>query len=115
MKIFQAPAILNRISYLKDGGISLGFGTNELDDREKLLAGTFYGKFGYVLFKENSFTEDTIPSSDAERPTKSLSTRLRSSLFVLWKQKYTDKYLNFDSFYSSNMEKIIDAVKEKLE
>ena len=113
--IFQSPAILTSISYTKDGGIRAGITTNALTDEDKLLMGSFYQKFGYFLFKANSFEEGDIPQGNAENSSKSLSVRLRASLYVLWEQKHKDKYLNFDDFYKSQMERFIDAVKEKLE
>lgn len=113
--IFQAPAILTSFSYTKDGGARLGFTTNELTDNEKLLIGTFYQKFGYIAFKGNSFQDKDLPKGNAENSSKSHSVRLRASLYVLWEQQHKDKYLNFDSFYISQMERFIDAVKEKLE
>ena len=115
MNIFQSEAILSSISYSKDGGVRLGFTTNELSDEGKLLIGTFYQKFGYVLFKSNKFESDTIPQEDATDSSKKPSQRLRASLYVLWEQKHKDKYLNFDDFYKSQMERFIGAVKEKLE
>ena len=113
--IFQSPAILTSFSYTKDGGARLGFQTNELTDNEKLLIGTFYQKFGFVLFKGNKFDEDSIPKSDAKRSNKSHSVRLRASLYVLWEQKHKDKYLNFNDFYNSQMERFIEAVKENIQ
>ena len=56
--IFTAPAILTRIAFLKDGGVSLGFSTNELSDEDKVIASKFFQKFGYVCFAENQFKEE---------------------------------------------------------
>ena len=112
---FQSPAILSRISYLKDGGISLGFSTNELTDEEKLLISRYHNKFGYVLFKADGFQDNEIPTKDTEGTLKSHSKRLRASLYVLYDKKYKEKYLDFDTFYTSQMEKFIDAVKDKID
>lgn len=111
--VFQAPAILSRIAYLKDGGLSLGFVTNELSDEEKLTAGKFYSKFGYVLFKENQFKETEVPVSDATDESKSPAQRLRATLFVLWKQRGSKG--DFEAFYRDNMEKAITRVKNLLD
>ena len=110
---FQAPAILNSIAYTKDGGLRLGFVTNELGNEEKIIAGTFYSKFGYVCFKENQFKESDIPTGDATDETKSPSQRLRATLFVLWKQKGGKG--DFEAFYRDNMEKAITRVKNLLD
>ena len=110
---FQAPAILTRIAYLKDGGLSLGFATNELSDEEKVIASRYHQKFGYVLFKENQYKDEDIPDGDASDESKSPSQRLRSVLFIYWKQNKKDG--DFDSFYRREMEKFINHVKEAID
>lgn len=111
--IFQAPAILTRIAYMKDGGLSLGFATNELSDEDKIVASKFHQRFGYVLFKENEFTDGDIPDADASDESKSPSQRLRAVLFIYWKQKSAGG--DFDSFYRKEMEKFINHVKEAID
>jgi hypothetical protein len=111
--VFQAPAILTRIAYLKDGGLSLGFSTQELNPEDKLTAGKFYQTFGWVLFKENQFTEADVPDSDASDESKSPAQRLRGTLFVLWKQR--GKKGDFEIFYRANMEQAIERVKKLLD
>ena len=111
--VFQAPAILNSISFRKDGGLSLGFVTNEITSEEKIIAGKFYSKFGYVLFKENQFKEADVPASDATDETKSPAQRLRATLFVLWKQRGGKG--DFEIFYRDMMEKAISRVKNLLD
>jgi hypothetical protein len=113
-KTFTAPAILTRIAYLKDGGLSLGFATNELSDEEKVIASRFHQKFGFVLFKENQFKEEEVPDADASDESKSPSQRLRATLFVLWKQKSKPKP-EFEVFYRQQMEKAIERVKQLLD
>lgn len=112
--VFSAPAILTRIAYLKDGGLSLGFATNELSDQDKVVASRFHQKFGYVLFKENQFSDEEVPQADASDETKSPSQRLRGALFVLWKSKPPPKP-DFEVFYRQQMEKAIERVKNLLD
>jgi len=111
--VFQAPAILTRISFLKDGGLSLGFSTNELQDADKVIASKFYGKFGHVMFAENQFKEADVPTGDATDESKSPAQRLRATLFVLWKQRGSKG--DFEAFYRDNLEKAIDRVKRLLD
>jgi hypothetical protein len=106
-KTFQAPAILTRVSSLKDGGLSLGFATQELSNTDKVTAFEFIHQFGWLLFRENEFK----PENDE---TKSPSTRLRNVLFVYWDQRKKNK-VDFDTFYRQEMNKIIEVVKDKLE
>jgi hypothetical protein len=112
--VFQAPAILTRLSYTKDGGLSLGFSTNELTDEEKVIASRFHQKFGYILFKENQFKEEDIPDSDASDESKSPSQRLRAVLFVLWNKRPEPKG-DFEGFYRQRMEMAINKVKKLIE
>lgn len=112
--IFQAPAILTRISFLADGGLNLGFHTNELSVEDKVTAAQYQGKFGYVLFKENQFTEDEIPRADAPQDDdKTPAQRLRAVLFVLWKQRGGKG--DFEDFYRANVDKAIERVKALLD
>ncbi len=111
--IFQAPAILTSVSYTKDGGLRLGFTTNELNYEDKLTAAKFYQSFGYVLFKENQFTDEEIPATDATDESKSPAQRLRATLFVLWKQRGSKG--EFEVFYRANMELAIERVKKLLD
>jgi hypothetical protein len=111
--IFSAPAILTRLAFTKDGGLSIGFATNELTDKDKVIASQFHGKFGHVLFKENEITPEEIPDADATDESKSPAQRLRATLFVLWKQR--GKKGDFESFYRLQMENAIDRVKACLD
>jgi len=111
---FQAPAILTRISHLKDGGLSLGFSTNELSDQDKLIASQFFQKFGWVLFSESALMEKDIPKNPPTDENKSPAQRLRAVLFVLWEQKAEPKP-DFETFYRLNVEKAIDRVKRLLD
>ncbi len=110
---FQAPAILNSISYTKDGGVRLGILTNELSTEDKMVLAEFYGKFGFVLFKSNEFSTEDIPTEEAEDASKTPSKRLRAVLFVLWKQ--LGQKGDFEQYYRTQIEKIIDHLKAKLD
>ncbi len=111
---FQAAAILTSISYTKDGGLRLGFTTNELDDESKIIASSFYNQFGFVLFKENEFTLDDIPTENAEGKYKSKGQHYRSTLYALWvKQGKPDT--DFETYYRKHMESLIESVKQELQ
>lgn len=112
-KTFQAPAILSSISYTKDGGVRLGFVTNELPSSEKLIIAEFFQKFGFLLFKSNEFNISDVPTEEAEDTTKTPSKRLRAVLFLLWKQ--TGEKGDFESYYRTQIEKVIENIKGKLD
>jgi len=113
-KTFIVPAIMTRISSMKDGGLSIGFATNELNDEEKLQAMGFHNSFGYLLFAENVFNAVDIPKEDADDQTKTPSKRLRSVLYVLSQQLKVDKK-DFNQWYNNKMEDIINQIKLKLD
>lgn len=112
-KIFQVPAILSRIAYLKDGGLSLGFSTNELSHQEKVTISEYHNTFGYLLFRANQFSESDMPDTDATDEQKSPAQRLRAALFILWKQ--SGETGDFEVYYRKQMEKAINRVKNLLD
>lgn len=110
---FQIEAILDGVTPRKDGGCSLRFVTNEVSKADKVMLMEFYGSFGWCLFKANSHQETDIPKDNAVRDTgMSPSQRLRSVLFVMWKQLGENG--EFEAFYTQQMERFIDKVKENL-
>ena len=113
MKNFQVPAILTRVGFTKDGGLSIGFHTNELSIEEKVRVSEFHNEFGFLLFKPNQFSEEEIPREQAIDGGKSSSKRLRDIIFIFWKQQGGAG--EFESFYRRQMEKIIDKIKEQLD
>lgn len=112
-KIIQLPAIVTRVSSLADGGLSIGLHTNELSPEEKVEVMKLHGIFGFACFKPNEFKPEEIPKGDADFEIKSLSERLRSSLFVLH-TKRGGKPENFEDFRRKYMEKRIEEVKTKI-
>ncbi len=113
MKPLQIPAILTGFATKVDGGASVRFSTNELSDTDVLELKRRQGAFGFLLFKENAFSSSEIPMEQAEDKTKTPSKRLRATLFVLWTQ--TGKKGSFETFYSSQVETLIDKIKAQLD
>lgn len=113
-KIITVPGILTRISYSKDGGLSLGFSTQELNAEEKMALADMYQQFGHLAFSPNQIGLGDMPSEQAEDKSKTPSKRLRASLFVLFTQQ-GGKAKDFEPFYVDMMERIITRVKNKLD
>lgn len=112
-KIFTAPAILTRVAYLRDGGLSLGFSTNELTAAEKVLVSEYHNQFGTVAFRQGDIAAEDIPASDASDEGKTPSQRLRGVLYVYWKQRGVSG--DFEAYYRKWIEGEIEKVKAKLE
>jgi hypothetical protein len=112
-RVFQIPAILEGVSPLKDGGLSLRFHTNEVKEaKDKTKVMNFFNTFGWLQFSDNSIHVVPAESAHRESGVKTPSQRLRGVLFVLWQQKYADE--PFDVWYEKQMERIINRIKEEL-
>jgi len=110
---FSVGATLEGVRALKEGGLSLSFHSQELSKEEMVSVMQFYQAFGYLLFSPEQLNEEDIPkeklSPDEE---KSPSKRLRSILFILWKQQGGEG--DFEAFYRKKMEAIMNQLKERL-
>lgn len=114
MKPFQLPATFTSLRYLSDGGVSIGFHTQELSNEEKLLVGSFHNLYGQLLFRpnEDQFTEEEMPREDIDFEGKKPSQRLRAVLYRFWESK--GKQGDFEMFYRGKVEEMIDHYKAKL-
>ena len=102
------------MSPLKDGGLSLRFHTNEIaDTRQKTKVMNFFNSFGWLQFSDQSINHVPDKAAYREAGAKSPSQRLRNSLFVLWKNRYSD--MPFDPWYEQQMEKIIARVQGSID
>lgn len=111
-KLIQVPAILKGVSTLADGGVSMRFTTGEMDPNNMATIMEFSGTYGWLLFASEQIHEVPKESPNREVGTKTPSVRLRSTLYVLWSEKYTD--IPFDNWYQEQMEKIISRIKKEL-
>jgi len=112
-KTFQVPATLEGISPLKDGGMSVRFHTNEVTNAEKVVLMDFYQKFGFLLFKENEFSDKDIPTGDAKLDGKTPSQRLRGVMYVYYSKK-DGKPEGFDRWRRQYLEGQIEKFKDKI-
>ena len=112
-KIFEVPARLNGVSTKADGSASLKFETGiEMQPEEMTLLFQYNRSEGYLLFAMNQFQESDIPKENAPSTEKSPAKRLRSVLYVHWKENIGDN--DFELWYKKEMERIINHYKEKL-
>ena len=119
VELFQAPAQIMKLETMSDGGIRIVIDTSEMTDDAELakLFRLKKGAEGWFLFKDAKIQQKDIPDEDPvmddNEDAKSPSQRLRGVLFVFWKQIKGGKG-SFDDFYRMQMERFIDATKEKL-
>lgn len=108
------PAILDAASTRKDRSIKLVFETQEMSAEVAAALFSMRQMQGWLLFSPNTIQEENIPDEKAELDEgKSPSKRLRSVLFILWKQR--GKQGDFETYYRAQIERLIDQIKEKLE
>lgn len=113
--MIQIPAQVMGMNPRADRSWKIVFETRELSGEDVAeLANNFQGE-GWLVFKPNSMGVEVaeVPEGTAEVGTKSQSQRLRSVMFLYWKQQ--GKKGDFDSFYRTQYEKLIDLYKEKLD
>lgn len=113
MKGFTVASQITAIKPLVDRGMSVTFHTKELPAEEQVEVIKYLSSAGWLLFKENEVKDEDIPPQDADCETKSQGQRIRAVLFILWKQ--TGEKGTFEDYYRMQTEKIINAIKAKLE
>lgn len=115
MNTIQIPASLEGISMLKDGGMSLRFGTQEATPEQKLVIMNYYQQFGWLLFAAQEQDESRLKLEAIRKDTggKSPSQRLRAVLFVLYTKEAPS--IPFEQYYEQKVERFINLVKQNLE
>lgn len=113
MKTIQLQAVIEGIRARKDRSLGVSFTTPELTAEEKAM----------IFELQNQNVEMTIKPTDAEQledhvvdadlNQKTQSQRIRSVLFVIWKQNPEGK--EFTDYYKEKTEKYIDYLKGKIE
>ena len=111
------PAIVESLRTRKDRTIAITIGTQEMEPAKAGEIFSLNNQLVTVYISPTGIDQDTIDIIDTlepELPGKSPSQRLRSILYLLWKQDdggFKDKNLH----YLHHMEKIIDHYKSKLD
>ena len=112
------PVILEAMNSRADNTWKLTFATNEISpDKVGQLSSCIKG-FGYMAFKPENFTTNELEAVEGletklEGLGKSPSLRLRNVLLVLYKQN-NEGFTTFNSYYESQMEKLINHFKNKI-
>lgn len=110
----QLPVLITGISTKVDGSIKLVLETRELRSEAATKLFDLRGAEAWAILAPTEIKDVTLPT---ERPdpaigTKTASQRMRAVLYRIWEQNNTSG--DFESYYRSQMEKIIDQLKEKL-
>lgn len=114
--MFKVPAYLTRFSTRADGGIGLSFVTQEMPSQDLAELHKHLNTFGWILYSPYETVQPTIedvPKQVLEDGQKTPSQRLRAVMFLVWDK--TDKSIDFNTFYTKQMDKLIEHYKTKLE
>lgn len=117
MKIILASTV-ESISTRQDGTIKIVLGTQEIDSTQAASVFALRGKFCKVLLTDSNIQpleESLIEETKIQdgKKIKTQSKRLRDVLFLLWKNR--GNVGEFDHFYRSETERIIEHYKNKLD
>lgn len=113
MKALTCPVIMGRCSTRSDGSLSISFSTPELSPDEKVAFMELQNKNLKLLLQPQDSEPAELKEVKGQFDKKTPSQRLRSILFVYWKQ--SDGTGEFDNFYSRWMNDLCESVKAKLE
>lgn len=113
-KALSCEVILTSASTRSDGSLGLRLATPELQPAEKTAFFEVLNKPMKAIFQPVDGPPDELVTVKAEMDVKTHSQRLRSVLFIWYKQQ-PDPKPSFDQFYAERMEAIIEHIKTKLE
>ena len=119
LNVFACVALMpdNGVRTMADKGVRVMFDTNELDNDQFQGLFNMKGKAGKLIFaaEEYKLTKEDIEVPDIQKDfkeEKTPSVRLRAVLYLNWKQGKQD--LDFEVYYRSKMDSIINQLKDKL-
>lgn len=112
MKKIQIPINITGVRFLKDKSLSFTSTTPELSPEET----TNFIEICHINLSA-TFTPTDFPIHDEvivnkDLETKSQAQRIRSVLYILWKQDSEEK--DFETFYRDKTEKYIEALKTRI-
>lgn len=109
------PAVYIKPTFKVDGSVKLEFETRELHGQDVAILADMRNQEGWLLFSPNELQEVDIPDEKADASTgkKTQAQRLRAVMFRYWQKK--GSHGDSESHYRTEMEKVIDLYKERLE
>lgn len=119
MEAITLPVVLENYSPRKDKSVSLRFSTQEMTSAQIVEIHERLEKFGVMYFKcSERLSEAELKGLedmevDVYDEPKSQSKRIRSVLYLLWKQE--GEVGTFAEYYRIKTDKYIDFLKDKLD
>lgn len=113
MKAVRTKSIITSLRAKKDGSLGLSVSTPELTSQEKVAFMELQGVNVDVWIKPLDEPPKEIIKINKQIGEKSVSSRLRSIIFVFWKKYVSDG--DFEAYYRKAIERHIDLWKEKID
>lgn len=117
MEKISLPVLFVNPVFKVDGSVKLVFETRELSGVDIAVLADYRQKEGYLLFaaNEKDLEEADIPSEKADPMlnNKTQAQRLRGAIYRVWESK--GKKGDFETYYRSQLEYLIESYKEKIE
>lgn len=117
MNTFSAPAIVEKVETMSDGGCKLRVATQQLNPEAMSKLFELKGKVGYFLYSiADTINTDEIPTEPVPdmKGEKSPSARLKARMFVYYKAKHTDTS-GFNLWYANALDEVGNKYLDKLE
>lgn len=112
------PASLDSYGSRADGSLRLTFSTGVVKNEQLLVINALKNNEGYLMFKNAGVTkeEQSLIESleDQEFKVKTQSQILRNVMYLIWEKNFKDKMTDKE-FYRTEMQKVIDHFKTKLD
>lgn len=111
--------LVESISSRADGSVKIVFGTQEMDPKQAGDLFQLRGKYSKLLMSDSNITHeeeiavDETSIKDGKKKTK--SARLRNIIYVVWNMSALKNKMPFEVYYNTEMERLIDEFKAKLE
>ena len=105
--------VMNPPSFHKDKSTRISFETGEMSKEQKMMVLENDGQIGTMIFIPEEAQEAPPKIDAAAYEGKKPSERLRNVMFVYWKQQGSQG--DFEQYYASQIEKFINAYKDKLD
>lgn len=111
----QLPVLITGLSTKVDGSIKIVLETRELRPSTAAEVFALRGMEAWALLAPSVIKDAVLPDEkpDPAIGAKTPSRRVRAVLYRIWEQKRTS--VDFESYYRTQMEAILDQLKERLE
>lgn len=113
--MLKVPSTIEKFESRADNTWKLIIGTQELSQEDIAELAMQKGQLGHFVFSaQDNITDADVPTEQIEfRGEKTPGQRLRGVLYKLWENDHAG-FKDFETFYRSRMERLIEQIKEKL-